>query len=170
MSYYNLNDNLEDRKGYILSYNRIVSTVPTVQTSRRTENYIADECREMARDVRRKIPGYASLSVNNHSIEEKVQEIRENLEEVLNLSTEAIVILGEPFAYNSIQRTLDGLDDIYEIIGDAFLEYALIPAVNYCNERQTEANSAAYTNAVNARSSLGSNTSGATISEYVVDD
>lgn len=169
MSYYNLNDNLEDRKGYILSYNRIISTTPYTQTSRRTENYIADECREMAREVRRKIPGYAPLSFDNHSIDDKVQGIRENLEEVLDLATEAIVILGEPFAYNSIQRTLDGLDDIHEIIDDAFLEYALIPAVNYCNEQQEQANSTAYTNAVNARSSLGSNTSNATITEYVVD-
>lgn len=167
MSRYDLDDNLESRKEYILSYYQI--TNPAINTrTYKTEYYVADECREMAREVKRKIPG-TILSANGWDLQGKLREIQENLEEVLELSTEAIVILGEPFAYNSIQRTIDGLNDTYGLIQDAFIEQALIPAVNYCNEQQIAANDAAYTNATNARSRLGSNTSNAQISEVVLD-
>lgn len=105
--------------------------------------FAAEECREMAREVQRRI----NLMVNS-DLKMNLGQLQQKLQEIQDLSKDAIIIDGERYRYRDIESITENVMGISEVIREKLIEEALIPAVNYCNARQRQANSYAYQRAV----------------------
>ena len=138
---YDLESHLEPRNIYYVTGRYKVDGAANYYNADST--FAAEECREMAREVQRRI----NLMVNS-DLKMNLGQLQQKLQEILDLSQNAITIDGERYRYRDIESITENVMGISEVIREKLIEEALLPAVNYCNARQRQANSYAYQRAV----------------------
>lgn len=158
--YYDIADELEPRKRYIVKY--YINTYSNGYSAGwHRIPFTAAECREIIKRVYKYMPS-GTVDVPEQTtmvrcFESVMNDTRTLLEEALELSKTAAVIEGKGACYNKMNSLLNDLNAAPEKIYETFQNKALFPAAEYCRTKQISENNRAKKSAEIRRSSMLNN-------------
>ena len=142
-NYYDISDEIEPRKRYVLNYayrNGMVGYWKSM-------TFDAEDRRQLIREVYRYMPAGTvdtpSQTTMVLNFENRIEEMKDLLNEALNLSRDAAIMDGKSIGYNKLNAIITDLGAVPEKIYDKFQQKALFPAAEYCQTQQEGANNLA---------------------------
>lgn len=138
--YYDIVDELEPRKRYVLNY----AYRNGMAGYWKSMTFDADDRRQLIRDVYKLIPkGTVDTPTQTtmvRSFDKIIADINDLLTEALNLSKDAAIMEGKSVGYDKINALITDLEAVPEKIYNDFQQKALFPAEEYSRIQQESAN------------------------------